>query len=530
MRKRKFTYWLVLFMLLLPLALSACGSPEDVEEQVENAVEEVEQAATNNAPEINEAATQAAEAVEDAATQAAEVVEEAAPTIAAAATVVSEEVEEVATEIAEPEVDYDTEVYGNIDEVLADLDGTNVVFWHQHTGGREEELMAIVSDFNATNEYGIVIEARNEGGYDDIYNKMVAGLTSGEVPGLTVAYQNQAAAYQAAEGLVNLETYINHPVVGLSTEDQADFFGSFIESDRLPQFEGQAYGFPPNRSMEVMYYNQDWLTEMGFDGPPTTPEEFSEMACMAVEQPFSKNQDPSLSVGYEINTDASRFASLVFAHGGDIYDYETNQFTLNTPEAVAAMTWMKDLFDRGCTILIAEDFGDQTDFGNGKTLFTVGSSSGLPFYRTAVTDGETGGFTWSVAAIPHTTPDPVMNIYGASVSIPRTDPATQLAAWLFIKYYTSAEIQARWARASNYFPVRESVAEGLSDYFTENPAYATAFSLLEFGHTEPPVAGYDNVRDVINQAYNRILAGEDPATVLAEAEVEANALLEEAMP
>jgi multiple sugar transport system substrate-binding protein/sn-glycerol 3-phosphate transport system substrate-binding protein len=282
--------------------------------------------------------------------------------------------------------------------------------------------------------------------------------------------------------------------------------------------------------MEVLYYNQDWLTELGYDGPPTTPEEFSEMACAAVEQPFSKNQDPSLSVGYEISTDASRFSSFVFARGGDTYDYENNRFTLNTPEAVAAMTWMQDLFNQGCAILIAENFGDQTDFGNGKNLFTVGSSSGLPFYVTAVTDGEAGGFEWSVAAIPHTTADPVQNIYGASVSVPRTDPATQLAAWLFIKYYTSPEIQARWAVASNYFPVRESVAEGLGDYFATFPAFETAFNLLEFGHTEPPVAGYDNVRDVIEQAYNRILAGEDPATVLAEAEEEANALLEEAMP
>jgi hypothetical protein len=35
---------------------------------------------------------------------------------------------------------------------------------------------------------------------------------------------------------------------------------------------------------------------------------------------------------------------------------------------------------------------------------------------------------------------------------------------------------------------------------------------------------------VIEQAYNRILHGEDPATVLAEAEEEANAILAEAMP
>ena len=35
--------------------------------------------------------------------------------------------------------------------------------------------------------------------------------------------------------------------------------------------------------MEVMYYNLDWLNEMGYDGPPTTWAEFKEMACAATD-------------------------------------------------------------------------------------------------------------------------------------------------------------------------------------------------------------------------------------------------------
>ena len=54
-----------------------------------------------------------------------------------------------------------------------------------------------------------------------------------------------------------------------------------------------------------------------------------------------------------------------------------------------------------------------------------------------------------------------MNVYGASVSMGRSTPERELATWIFIKYYTSPESQAKWARASNYFPVRQSVADGL---------------------------------------------------------------------
>ncbi len=516
MSNRKFNKLTILLVMVLGLLLVACGGSE----QVEQAVQQAQEAATQVAPAVEQVATQVSEAVTEAT--------QPKPT--------TQPVQEPTAQPVEEELPYDVTIYGNIDEIAKELSGTRVVFWHQHTRAREAQLQLIVDEFNATNPYGIIVEARNEGGYDDIYNKMIAGLTTGELPGLTVAYQNQAAAYMVANGLVSLDPYINHPVYGLSAEEQADFFQAFIDGDRLPQFGNQAFGFPPNRSMEMLYYNADWLAELraagaiSFDGPPQTPEQFAEAVCAAKDNPFSKSADPSFSIGYQVRTDASNFAALVFARGGDIYDYENNRFTLNTPEAKDAMMHIKQLFDAGCAVRIAERFGDQNDFGAGKTLFTMGSSSGLPFYAAAVNDGGTGGFEWSVAAIPHTTPEPVMNIYGASVSIPRTDPKTQLAAWLFIKYYTSPEVQANWAIASNYFPVRESVAKQLESYFAENPAYETAFNLLKYSKREAPVAGYDNVRDVMTQAFERILSGEDIDAVLADAEAQANRLMEEAAP
>ncbi len=176
---------------------------------------------------------------------------------------------------------------------------------------------------------------------------------------------------------------------------------------------------------------------------------------------------------------------------------------------------------------VTERYGDQTDFGAGKTLFTISSSSGLPFYQLAVDAGSQ--HNWSVAAIPHTTADPVQNVYGASVSIPNTTPELNLAAWLFIKYYTSTDVQAKWAQASQYFPVRASVAESLTDYFAANPAYQTSFELLPYGRFEPPVPGYDFVRDLVAEAAAAITGGADVASTLASLNEEANVILSEQM-
>ncbi|MAU09884.1 MAG: hypothetical protein CL607_08705 [Anaerolineaceae bacterium] len=410
----------------------------------------------------------------------------------------------------------------DVEMVYEDVDptGATVQFWHQHSGEREEALMEIVNEFNETNEWGITVEASNQGGYGDIFQKMNLGLVEGgeSLPQLVVAYQNQAATYQLVDGLVDMRPLVDSPTWGLSEEDKADFFPGFYNADVFPTFGNQRLGLAPNRSMEVMYYNSSWLAELSesgaisFEGAPETPEQFREAACAAVENPYSgATGDVSTSVGYQLSFDASRLASWTFAFGGDVFDYDAGVYTYDSEAAVEAVTFLQGLFADGCATDIAESYGDQTNFGQGVTLFTVGSTSGLPFYGSAVDEG--AGHEWSVAPLPHTTEEPVMNLYGASVSIPRSTPEQELAAWLFVKYYTDTEAQATWATASNYFPVRASVAEGLADYFEANPTYETAFGLLQYSKTEPPVPGYDFVRDEAESTLAAIVA--DPSMDVA---------------
>lgn len=404
--------------------------------------------------------------------------------------------------------------------VDVDPKGQTVIYWNQFTGGTEKALNAIAEEFNASNEWGITVVPQYQGNYADVFNKMLTFLNTPEAPNLVVAYQNQAATYQLAEALVDMTSMVDSPKWGLTEEDQKDFFAGFFQQDIFPLFQNQRLGFPPNRSMEVLYYNQEWLKELGYDAPPATPEEFKEMACKATQQKFSKATADG-PVGYELSMDASRFASWTFAFGGDVFDAQKETYTLNTEASQKAMAFLQDLYKSGCAITAGPNFQDQTDFGAGKALFTIGSTSGINFYQSAIDAG--AQFQWSVAALPHTTPDPVMNVYGASVSIPKTTPEAELAAWLFVKYFTSPEVQAQWVTASNYFPVRASVADGLSEYFAKNPAYKAAFDLLQYAHFEPAVPGYDPVRVKIATAMVTITEqGEDVAATLDQVNIDGN--------
>jgi multiple sugar transport system substrate-binding protein len=230
-------------------------------------------------------------------------------------------------------------------------------------------------------------------------------------------------------------------------------------------------------------------------------------------------------MGFELSIDTSRLASWTFSFGGDIFDYKANKFTLNSDAAVNSMKFLQDLFVNGCAALPTEAYGDQTDFGNGTLLFAIGSTSGLSFYDAAAKAGAKQA--WSVAAMPHTTKDPMVNIYGASVSMPKTTPERQLAAWIFLKYFTTTDVQVKWSIATGYFPVVKSAEAGLADFFAANPGMKAVYSLIPFGKFEPPVPGYDFVREKVNLALAKIAdpKGPDPKGVLDALNDEANIIL-----
>ncbi len=384
-----------------------------------------------------------------------------------------------------------------------DPTGASIVWWHNHSGSREEQLLPLIDEFNQSNACGITVEAQNQGSYDDIRNQVNASINAGELPAaLIVGYQNDQAFYQLNDSLADLNPYVSDAYWGLSAEDQADFYPTFFNQSVHPAFDNQRLGFPPNRSMEVVFYNQTWLEELGFAGAPTNPDEFREMACAAAEA----NGDGT--GGFILRDDASAMAAWTYAFGGDVLSEDGLGYVYDGDATVQAMAFLKGLLDDGCAYFFTEGFPNP-EFAARRAIFAMGSSSGIPFYGgdVATVAEETGNDpdVWGVTAVPHTTAEPVQNIYGGDIMVTNTTPEEQLAAWIFIKWFTTPEIQARWDQISGYFPTRAGTSEFLGDFFTENPQWASAVELLPFSYYEPQLISYTAVRDRATAAFNEIM-------------------------
>jgi len=395
-----------------------------------------------------------------------------------------------------------------------DPSGQTITWWHNHSGSREEKLAPIVEQFNAENPCGITLVAQNQGSYDDIRNKVNASIAAGELPGsILVGYQNDEAFYQLNDTLVDLNTLVDDATWGLTAEEKADFYPAFLDQAVHPLFDNQRLGFPPNRSMEVIYYNQTWLEELGFSGPPTTPEEFKEQACAA-----SEARGEGLG-GLILRDDASAMASWTFAFGGDITNEEGTGYVLNGPATAEAMTFLKDLYDSGCAFFFTEGYPN-TEFAARNAIFAQGSTSGLPFYAGDIaTVAEEQGRepdAWGVTAVPYTSDEPLQNIYGGDVMITRSTPEQELASWLFVEWFTSPEIQAQWDEISGYFPTRKSTANYFADSLQENVQWQQGVALLPYSAYEPQLISYTAVRDAAQKAFNEIMQGADIQTTLDE--------------
>lgn len=416
-----------------------------------------------------------------------------------------------------------------------DLTGKNVevVYWHSRPQKDQDLLQSMLDEFSKSNPYGVKARAEIAGAnYNDVYTKVSAAIQAGQPPEISVAYQNQAAFYRAQGAVIDLNPYLNSKKYGIPAEDLKDYFQTFLDSDINPQFKGERLGFPTQRSIEVMYFNVDWLKKLGQDTPPKDWKTWEDLA--------NKGSDASTKkFGFAFKHDASNFASEVFSRGGRILSADGSAYVFNNQAGVDSIALLQRLFKSKSAVEVqtSERNGEQSRFANGDVLFVFGSSSGLPFYRDAIDKG--AKFKWDIALLP-STDKPAVNLYGASISIYKTTPEKQLAAWLTAQFLSQKPQTTKWAIATGYLPVRQSAKADVVAAYKADPkwgaaadSYAKMFDWFQYAMVESPVAGYDPVRtlidtDVMSKAITD--SAVDPKKLLDDAVAKANNILKENAP
>ena len=389
-----------------------------------------------------------------------------------------------------------------------------IVFWHIYSGAAKSTLDQLVAEFNTTNQFSITVQAvQAAGSYGALSGKVVSTIQQGEtLPNLVLAYPNAAAEFARYGAVRFLDEYLSDPDLGI---DASDFEPGILDTYRLPDYGGQMAGLQYGRSIEVMYYNADLLASHGLTVPQTW-DAFRAAAMALTTETIS---------GTLLRQDASTFAGWLWTRGGDVLTADGRRTRFAEAPGLDSLLFFQALVQGHYARFVAQN-GEYGLWGNGQVGFVSASSSGIPYYRSAMDQGVKNA--WGVARMPALPGHEAVNSYGAGAVILRHDEVADRSAWRFLRWLAEPEQTARWAAASGYFPIRISARNhpSIVQKLASDPQYAQAYALLPLGRGEPQVRGYDSIRGIIGaMMLNVVQNNQDAATALAAAASQADAIL-----
>ena len=373
------------------------------------------------------------------------------------------------------------------------LRGTQINVWHPWFGTEASLFESQVAKFNSENEWGIVVNAQGQGNFSELFSQTSTALEDRSNPQVVIALPEQIFSWD--DKVVDLNTYVNDPVYGLSADDVLDFPPVIWDQETL---DGKRFGVPAERTARFLLYNQTWARELGFTAPPATSADFEQQACAAHRAlGLDADLDNNALGGWIIDTQPMTPLSWMLAFGGGAQEEKGYRFL--TPGNIAAFKFVKNLQMKGCAWVPSPDLSLYDRFAARQALFATASLDELSDQaRAFLAVGNRD--EWTVLPYPGDK-QTAFALYGSSFVVLDSDDVNRLASWLFLRWMLSPENQAGWVKSTDLFPLRTSEMNLLADFAADHPQWAAAVELLPQGKQSPKVASWRIVRTMLGDGF-----------------------------
>lgn len=287
----------------------------------------------------------------------------------------------------------------------------------------------------------------------------------------------------------------------------------------LGEWEGKHWAYPLAGYANVLNYRKDVLEAAGLE-PPKTQEELLDYARQLTDP--SKDFYGIALLGAKGSAVAQDYMAWVQQHGGSILDADGKP-ALNTPENVEILEFFGSLFEYappGAT----DYWWDQreTAFRSGNVAMMEGWSIARAGYENPEISSIVGKADVTLAPVAEGM-EPKYGFGGWGIGI-NADSENAEAAWQFIKWLSSPEIQKEWIRHDGA-PIRRSTLED-PELNAEYPWFPLLLESFQNGDGDyrPRIPQYSIIQDALGTAVNGFLVGEmsaQEALDQAQAQVEA---------
>ena len=344
---------------------------------------------------------------------------------------------------------------GNFTVPEGGYDGSavEIVFYNTMGANLASVLETYIAEFNKLYP-NITVVSTNVGNYDDCRDQISTEITVGNQPNIAYCYPDHVALYNLAKAVTTLDSLIDHPELGLTEEQKADFIEGYYNEGK--QFgDGLMYTLPLSKSTEVLYYNKTFFDANGL----TVPTTWDELKALCAQ---IKAIDPkSIPLGYD--SEANWFINMTEQYGSPYTSATGDHFVFNNEQNRAFVKMFNEWYNSGY-VTTQTLLGSYTSemFKAGTSYMSIGSSAGASHQRPSKDAEGNYPFEVGIASIPQVDANnPKVISQGPSLCIfQKENPQEVIASWLFVKFLTTCvEFQAEFSIASGYVPVLKSVGE-----------------------------------------------------------------------
>lgn len=389
-------------------------------------------------------------------------------------------------------------------------DGGRVVleFWHGMGGPQGETVNGLVEDFNKSQETYRVLPLY-QGRYDALNQKLIASLYAGRSPAASQMYPSWTTRFYRYGYLKSVAAFDKEDA-SWGEKEVADFYPNMIDENTMTDpksKERTLVTLPFNKSVYILYVNQTRLEEIGRTVGPKTWDEFIKVAAEMTKRDANGNVT---MYGFASRPFIEDLTVQALAAETQLMDESTGKVLMETEETKAAFHFLKRLVGGEGDEAVGYVETDYLSnvFGAGRIGMYISSTASFTF-----NDQQVGSkFIWRAYPVPGRSAEkPGLTLtQGTNIGIFATVPEEeQKGAWEFLKFLTSPEVSARWAKKTGYMPIRQSSSQlpEFAKHLHDDISYSNAVSTLGRAAYEPRMMYWESIRSHMSRQVEAVLLG-----------------------
>ncbi len=353
---------------------------------------------------------------------------------------------------------------------------------------RRDYWNGLVERFEAENP-DIEIEYQEAPWGDDFETKLNTGFASGTAPDVICFSMASMGTRVPLGQYAALDAYAEN------WEGREDFMENAL---KLGSVGDHLYGIAVFPDPRMLIYNKELFQEAGLDpeNPPATWEELMTAHLALVK----KDGDQVVQTGFAMPTSGSalhQYYSIFIEQNGvkNLVDEENDTVLVNTPEAIQAAEFMKEIRDAG-TIPWDCSTVDQNPFSMGLAAMTMGNDQDFQNMNQGELEGK-------IALAPPLTGKVQATFCGVTFLFMSGETKAPDEAWRFMEYISEGEEMWNRYEEIGATPLRESLKE---EFIARDPEKnSVIYEAINCGTGSPKVAYSNSVYNIVSSALEEIM-------------------------